>query len=203
MEEIVHFIVQSVALMGYWGIVLLMFIESSFVPFPSEVVMVPAGYLAYKGEMNFTVVVLCGIVGSLGGAFFNYYFALILGRPFLQKYGKHFFLEEEKLLKVEEFFAVHGPFSTFTGRLIPVIRQLISVPAGLARMNIAKFGLYTGLGAGIWMIVLTTLGYVAGHNEALIKEYRLVITLTILVALGVMTVFYVCRYKKKQKNRIQ
>lgn len=200
MEQIIHLIVDTVSHLGYAGIVILMFIESSFVPFPSEVVMVPAGYLAYKGEMSVINVILCGLLGSLLGAWFNYYFSLYFGRAFLKRYGRYFFLPEEKLVHVENFFQKHGPFSTFVGRLIPMVRQLISVPAGLARMNIAKFSLYTGLGAGIWMVVLTLVGYFIGHQEELIKEYITNITLWVLAAIVLATALYVFYHKKKAKN---
>lgn len=202
MEQIITFIVDSVAAMGYWGIILLMTIESSFVPFPSEVVMVPAGYLAYKGEMDFWLVVLCGTAGSLIGAFINYYLAIYVGRPFIKRYGKYFFIDNEKLFKVETFFQTHGPFSTFVGRLIPVVRQLVSVPAGLARMHIGKFAFYTSLGASIWMIVLTSLGYFVGQNEDLIKEYKLLVTVGVLVAIVCMIFVYVKRYRKKQQKTV-
>ncbi len=140
----------------------MMFLESSFFPFPSEVVMIPAGYLVFKGEMNAIIAVICGIAGSLAGALFNYYIALKFGRDFLIRYGKYVFFTESTMQKMEAFFIKHGPMSTFVGRLITIIRQYISLPAGLARMNLAKFCLYTSLGAGIWVIILTLIGYYAG-----------------------------------------
>lgn len=139
-----------------------MFLESSFFPFPSEVVMIPAGYLVFKGEMNAIIAVICGIAGSLAGALFNYYIALKFGRDFLIRYGKYVFFTESTMQKMEAFFIKHGPMSTFVGRLITIIRQYISLPAGLARMNLVKFCLYTSLGAGIWVIILTLIGYYAG-----------------------------------------
>ena len=199
MDEIVSFIVESTLYLGYWGIVLLMGIESSFIPFPSEVVMVPAGYLAYKGEMDFSLVVISGVAGSLLGAMVNYYLALFVGRPFLNKYGTYFFLNESKLDKVDAFFEKHGSYSTFIGRLIPVIRQLISIPAGMARMNIKLFAFYTGLGAAIWVLVLTSLGYFLGHNEELIKEYKLIISAGLVAGLAIMTLIYVL-YKNNNKR---
>lgn len=140
----------------------MMFLESSFFPFPSEVVMIPAGYLVFKGEMNAIIAVICGIAGSLAGALFNYYIALKFGRDFLIRYGKYVFFTESTMQKMEAFFIKHGPMSTFVGRLITIIRQYISLPAGLARMNLVKFCLYTSLGAGIWVIILTLIGYYAG-----------------------------------------
>jgi membrane protein DedA with SNARE-associated domain len=159
---LVSWLVGVVGSLGYPGIVALMFLESSFFPFPSEVVIPPAGYLARMGEMNAIAVVASGIAGSLLGAYFNYYIAVRWGRRFFERFGKYFFVSPEALDKAEAFFAKHGHISTFTARLLPVIRQYVSLPAGLARMNLAKFGVYTGLGSGIWVVALTVLGYWIG-----------------------------------------
>ena len=195
LTSIIDFIVQTVSSLGYLGIFIMMFLESSFFPFPSEVVMIPAGYLAYKGEMNIYLVVLFGLLGSLSGALFNYYFAIKLGRVFLMRYGKYILISEETILKMEEFFQKHGHISTFSGRLIPVVRQYISLPAGLARMNILIFSFYTSLGAGIWVIILTLLGYFLGDNEGLIKEYLHYIIIIILILLA----FGIIKKQRKQK----
>ena len=162
MGEIVNFIVEVVGQLGYVGIFAMMFLESSFFPFPSEVVMIPAGFLAYKGEMNAIIAVAMGILGSLAGALFNYFLALKFGRIFVLKFGKYFFFSESTMNQMEAFFKAHGEISTFIGRLIPAVRQYISLPAGLAKMNLAKFSFYTALGAGIWVIILTILGYYVG-----------------------------------------
>lgn len=162
MSGIIHFIVETVGQLGYLGIFFMMFLESSFFPFPSEVVMIPAGYLAYKGEMNAYLAVLMGILGSLAGAIFNYVLALKFGRAVVLRFGRYFFFSEKSMGQMELFFAKHGEISTFVGRLIPAVRQYISLPAGLARMNLAKFSLYTSLGAGIWVVILTVLGYYVG-----------------------------------------
>jgi membrane protein DedA with SNARE-associated domain len=185
--------------MGYWGIFLLMFLESTFFPFPSEVIMIPAGYLAHKGEMNIYIIVIVGTVGSVAGALFNYYIAVHFGRKFILKYGKYFFIKEETLDKLEAFFTKHGELSTFNGRLIPGIRQLISLPAGLARMNIAKFSFYSALGAGIWVIVLVIIGYLLGSNEELISEYLKSATLIALLCVGFITAFYIYRNKNRKE----
>ena len=163
--SVIHFL-------GYPGIVALMFLESSFFPFPSEVVILPAGWLAAMGEMNRAMVIITGIIGSLFGAFFNYYFALFLGRPGILKIaefkirrwhvGRLLGISEKKLQKIENFFRIHGEITTFTCRLVPGIRQIISFPAGLARMNLVKFTAYTGLGAGIWVTILALIGYYVG-----------------------------------------
>lgn len=197
MGEIVNFIVETVGALGYFGIFAMMFLESSFFPFPSEVVMVPAGYLAAKGEMNLYIAIAAGIGGSLAGAIFNYFLALKFGRTFLAKYGKYVLVKEETLQKMEDFFAKHGHISTFSGRLIPAVRQYISLPAGLAKMDLWKFSLYTSLGAGIWVMILALLGYFIGHNQELISEYIKIIVASILVLLAIGIFFYI-RIKMKK-----
>jgi membrane protein DedA with SNARE-associated domain len=198
-HDIANTIVSYIGDMGYLGIFLLMFLESTFFPFPSEVIMIPAGYLAFKGEMSLTIIILVGILGSLAGALLNYYLAMTFGRKIILKYGKYFFIKEETLAKLDIFFTKHGEISTFTGRLIPGIRQLISLPAGLAGMNIAKFSFYTAIGAGIWVIVLVVLGYAVGSNEALISEYLKSATLIALVSVVLLMIFYIVRNKRRKK----
>ena len=196
--DIVNFIVETIGNLGYLGIFILMFLESTVFPIPSEVVIIPAGYLAFKGEMNIYIVILLGVLGSLCGALFNYYFALKFGRRFLLKYGKYFLVSEETIKKTDIFFQNHGHISTFSGRLIPVVRQYISLPAGLARMNLFVFSLYTSLGAGIWVAILAVLGYYLGGNEALIKEYLHTIIVVILILLAILGFWYYKRVKNKK-----
>lgn len=196
LTDIVNFVVDAVGSLGYIGIFLMMFLESTFFPFPSEVVMIPAGYLVYKGEMNMAMVLFCGISGSLAGALFNYFLAIYVGRAILIKYGRYFFIKEATIIKTEEFFVNHGHISTFSGRLIPAVRQLISFPAGLARMNLLSFSIYTTLGATIWVVILAYLGYFIGDNEALVKEYLRYIIISILFALAVIGFWYYRKIKK-------
>jgi membrane protein DedA with SNARE-associated domain len=196
LHEIVQWIVDTVGSLGYIGIFIMMFLESSFFPFPSEVVMIPAGYLASKGEMSLSLAIAIGILGSLAGALFNYFLAVKFGRVFLLRYGKYLFLKEESLDKLEKFFNNHGEISTFSGRLIPGIRQYISFPAGLAKMDLLKFNLYTALGAGIWVTILALLGYFIGENEELVKEYLHNATLGVLVFIGGLIAVYIV-WKKK------
>jgi len=191
MQEIVNWLVESIGSFGYIGIFLLMFLESSFFPFPSEVVMIPAGYLAYKGEMNLGLVLFFGVSGSLAGAWFNYLLAHKFGRKFLLK-----IMNEEKVQKLDKFFENHGHISTFTGRLIPGIRQYISFPAGLAKMDKIKFSIYTTLGAGIWVTILTLLGYFIGENQDLIHKYLKEITIVVVIAMILIIGIYV-KIKKK------
>lgn len=157
--------------LGYVGITLLMAVESSFIPFPSEVVLPPAGYLAAQGRMSAPLALAAGLAGSLIGALINYFLAVKLGRPFLHRYGKYFLIKEKSLNRAEAFFQRHGEISTFIGRLIPVIRQLISLPAGVARMRIDRFAAYTALGAGIWCAILTYIGWYVGRNSSMIANF--------------------------------
>jgi len=157
-----------------------------------------AGYLVFKGEMNIYIVILCGIAGSLSGALFNYFLAVKFGRKFLIKYGKYFFIKEETIKQMEDFFKSHGHISTFSGRLIPAVRQYISFPAGLARMNLLTFSIYTTLGAAIWVMILTLLGYFLGDNQALIKEYLRYIIVTVLFLLAILGFWYYKKIKNKK-----
>ena len=192
---IIDFLVETISSLGYIGIFTLMFLESTFFPFPSEVVMIPAGYLAYKGDMNIYIVLLMGILGSLSGSLLNYYLSRTLGRKLLLKYGHYIWFEEDKLIKMEKFFKSHGEISTFNGRLIPIIRQYISLPAGLANMNIFKFSIYTTLGATILIATLTFLGYILGDNQKLINEYLKTITIITLISIVLISLIYI-KHKK-------
>ena len=197
LHEAVDFILGLVNDWGYWGIFAMMFLESTFFPFPSEVAMIPAGYLAFQGKMNIWLAILAGLGGSLAGALFNYYLARSMGRKLLIKYGKYVFIKEESIIKLEKFFSDHGHISTFTGRLIPGIRQLISLPAGLSKMHVGEFAAYTSLGAGIWVAILAGIGYFAGANEELWKSNLKEITIGVLVLLVIGIAFYVRNHKKK------
>ncbi|SMC08899.1 DedA family protein [Nitratiruptor tergarcus] len=198
MHDIVAWVVNTVGDLGYIGIFVMMFLESSFFPFPSEVAMVPAGYLASKGEMSLIVAWLAGAGGSLAGALFNYYLGHKLGRPFLEKYGKYLFLKEESLKKVEDFFEKYGHPSTFWGRLIPGIRQYISLPAGIGRMKLTAFAFYTFLGAGLWCAVLLGLGYFIGENEEKIKSATHIIIAIVMILVAGVFYYY---YRKNKKCR--
>jgi membrane protein DedA with SNARE-associated domain len=199
-HEIAQFITDSIFSMGYMGIFLLMMIESSFIPFPSEIVLVPAGYLASKGDMNISLILFASLLGSLSGALINYFGALYLGRKFLITYGKYILVSEETLNKMESFFKAHGAISTFTGRLIPGIRQLISIPAGLSKMNLKVFIFYTSLGALIWSIILVSLGYIIGENNELIQQYLSEIVSITLVIVFIITVIYIYNHRRKNAS---
>lgn len=170
-HDLMRALVDGIGAMGYPGIFLLMAMESSLVPVPSELVMPPAGYLAHQGLMNPWIAIFAGTVGSLAGAYANYYCARYLGRPLILKYGRYLLVPPEKFRRVESFFLRHGEISTFIGRLLPVVRHLISIPAGLSGMNHVRFSTYTLLGALIWCSILTWIGYAIGRNQDLIVAY--------------------------------
>ena len=200
MQDLINFLVDLVASWGYAGIVFLMALESSFFPFPSEVVMIPAGYLAQQGQMNIILAFICGVFGSLLGAVFNYYLCYFFGRELIVHYGHFVGINEQKMQKFEAFFNKHGEISTFNCRLLPGIRQYISLPAGLAKMNIWRFCLFTSLGASIWVAILLGLGYVLGENKELIDEYLHIIIMILACFVIVLSAFYVLKYRKKRLN---
>jgi membrane protein DedA with SNARE-associated domain len=200
LHTVIDWLLTTIGAMGYPGIFLLMAMESSVIPIPSELVMPPAGYLAHQGEMNIWAAILCGTVGSLVGAYANYFAAHYLGRPLLLKYGKYVWITEEKFAKVETFFHKHGEISTFIGRLLPVIRHLISLPAGLAGMNHVKFSFYTLLGAGIWVTVLAWIGWFIGKEQALIMKYSHQAVIGVVVFSSVLIAVYVWRHKRKGRH---
>lgn len=163
--ESIPFIAWCLEHLNYWVITLLMAIESSFIPFPSEIVVPPAAYMAASGaDLNVFLVVLCATSGALVGALFNYFLARYLGRPIVYSFansrlGHICLIDEEKVRTAERYFDNHGAIGTFIGRLVPAVRQLISIPAGLARMSLSRFVFYTTLGAGLWNSILAAIGY--------------------------------------------
>jgi membrane protein DedA with SNARE-associated domain len=198
MHELINWLVTTIGALGYPGIFILMAMESSVIPIPSELVMPPAGYLAQQGQMHMAVAILCGTAGSLVGAYANYFAAHYLGRPLILKYGKYVWITEEKFAKVETFFKNHGEISTFIGRLLPVVRHLISLPAGLAGMNHIKFSLYTLAGAGLWVTVLSYIGYFIGANRDLIMQYSHQALIGAVVLSVVIIALYVWNHRRKK-----
>ena len=197
MHELIDWLLTTIGALGYPGIFILMAMESSVIPIPSELIMPPAGYLAQQGQMNMLAAILCGTAGSLVGAYANYFAAHYLGRPLLLKYGKYVWITEKKFAKVECFFRDHGEVSTFVGRLLPVVRHLISLPAGLSGMDHLKFSLYTVAGAGLWATVLTFIGYFIGMNRDLIMRYSHHALTGAVVLSAVIIILYVrCAQEK-------
>ena len=194
-HTMIQWLLGTIGAMGYPGIFLLMAMESSIIPIPSELVMPPAGYLAYQGKMNMVIAILCGTAGSLIGAYINYYVSHYLGRPLILKYGKYVLISPDKFERVERFFLRHGEISTFIGRLLPVIRHLISIPAGVAGMNHLKFTLYTLLGAGLWCTILTFIGYAIGENQQLIMQYSHKALLWVVLFSAALVAVYIWRQR--------
>ena len=213
MEQLHHFINWIVGVVGAWGypgIFVLMCLESTFVPIPSEIVMPPAGYLASTGQMNLAIAILMGTLGSMAGASINYGLAIWLGRPFLLRYGKYILCPPHKFEKVEKFFLTHGEIGTFTGRLILGVRHFISMPAGLARMNLARFLGLTAAGSAIWCAVLAYIGFYIGKVSktmsreemyGLFQKYGKQAGLGATVVCVLIIGLYIVIYRRKKATR--
>lgn len=210
---IIELITQLTALLlsiinelGYLGIFIGMTIESSFFPFPSEVILIPAGALVAQGKMTLWIVFVAGLLGSLTGALINFFLAMYLGRTtidiLISKYKRILFLNHEKIKQSDDYFRKHGEITTFVGRFIPVIRQLISLPAGFSRMNLFKFCLFTSLGAGAWVAILIYLGILFGNNAILIQENLHIITMIVLLLAGIVGVLYVLLNRKLKRKLV-
>jgi membrane protein DedA with SNARE-associated domain len=198
MHEFIKWLVDFVDHLGYLGIFIMTLIESTFVPIPSEVTMIPAGYLVQQGKMNFWWVFLSSVAGTVIGAYVNYWIAKHYGRKLFTKYGKYFMMTPQKLEKLEGFYSQHGSLSTFIGRLLPGIRHYISFPAGLAKMNLGKFFLYTSLGGAIWMAVLLVVGYKIGDNEDMVRQTLPWIQVVIYGLIGCFIAFYIVRKRRSK-----
>jgi membrane protein DedA with SNARE-associated domain len=205
MPEMLKWLIEVVESFGYIGIFIMTFLESTFLPIPSEITMIPAGYLVAKGEMHMGMVLFAGITGTVGGAFVNYFIARRFGRPLIQKYQKYFLLNDKRIAKIDAFFQKHGEISTLSGRLLPGLRHFISFPAGFSGMKIHKFCFYTAIGGGIWTTVLAYGGYYLGDNEAMVEQYTgwIVVAATVVVVLAVVGYMAVLNRinAKKQKSK--
>jgi membrane protein DedA with SNARE-associated domain len=200
MHEFLNWIVDAIGTMGYPGILILMFIESTFIPLPSELIIPPAGYLIFQDQMSWAGVIISGTVGSVLGALFNYAIAVHFGRPFLLRYGKYFGVSQKHFLKGEDFFLKHGTISTFVGRLILGVRHYISFPAGLCRMNLMKFCFYTAFGAGLWVWVLAYIGYFVGNNKERIMEVSRQWSIYIIIGCVLLVAVYIVWHRRRQKH---
>lgn len=204
LEELITWLVETIFRLGYPGIVLLMAIESSVFPLPSEIVMPPAGVLVAQGRMSAVLVVAAGTVGSILGALGNYALAVWLGRPLLHRYSRYFLVREASLNRAEAFFLRHGEIATFVGRLLPVLRHLVSLPAGIARMHLARFVTYTALGAVIWCSVLTWVGWYLGRNAAALQneDFQRYSTRAVLIMLPVLAIIVgIYAWTRRKANR--
>ncbi len=204
LKIIIDLTAEIMADIGYLGIFLGMFIESTIIPLPSELIMIPAGIACGKNLMNIYLVIIYGIAGNVLGAIFSYYLASLIGRSFLFKAGKYFFIKPATIIKIEEFFKKYGAVSVFFARLLPGFRHFISIPAGIARMDMKLFFIYTFLGSSIWTIILALTGYFIGENHQLISQYLKEI-IKIIFSIIAMILIYFYFFKNKNilsKNKI-
>ncbi len=196
-DSTVSALIAFIGEIGYLGIFIGMFLESTPLPLPSELIMIPAGIAVSHGVMNIYLVIFSGVLGNLAGAIFSYFIAASVGRAILFKVGKYFFLKPSAIIKIENFFNSHGAISIFIGRIVPGVRHLISLPAGVAKMNFGLFCLYTFLGSVVWTATLTVLGYLIGKNQDLIKEYLHLLVIGAVVFCAVLAVVYIVIYRRK------
>lgn len=211
-DQLLSYIGQFLSHIGYLEVFIGMFLESTFIPVPSEIFVPPAAYNAAAGELNIWLVIIYATIGADLGAIVNYALGYYLGRPIIyafadSRWGKLCMLEKENIIKAERYFDDHGVVATLTGRLLPVIRQLISVPAGLAKMNFWTFLLYTTIGAGVWNCVLAALGYYLHSvvpkdmlNEK-VSEYYQYIQFVILAIFVLVVAYYVIKKFRKTKTK--
>jgi membrane protein DedA with SNARE-associated domain len=196
-ETAVQWLVHIIETLGYPGVFIMSALESTFLPIPSEATLIPAGYLIHQGTWNGPLVFLLAVTGTLAGSLANYAIAYYCGRYVLVKYGRYFFMNEEKLLKMEGYFVRHGPLSIFLGRLVLGVRHFISFPAGLAKMDLKKFCLYTVVGGGLWTFILLTVGYLIGDNKELLVSVLPLLKIGFLAAVAGAGTLYWMRHRKK------
>lgn len=216
-HEAAAWLVDFVHDLGYLGLFVATFLESTFVPIPSAATMIPAGYLIHQGHWNVGIVVFIAITGTISGSLANYALAYYLGRPFLERYGKYMHFGPKRQRQLDDYFTRHGEISIFTARLLPAVRHVISFPAGLARMNVAKFCLLTGLGGGLWMTTLMVVGYMIGSMGYIMDEnnmgafynglaevylpYMPYIILGSVTFVGLILAVYLRRVRRLEKSR--
>ncbi len=201
MSALIGWLVDTFEAFGYPGIFLLMAMEGSVFPMPSELVIPRAGYLAHQGKMSLAAVIAVGTAGSLAGAYLNYVVSRHLGRPLLLRYGRYLGISEKRFARAEEFFLEHGEISTFVGRLLPGVRHLISIPAGISGMSHGRFALYTTLGSGLWVTILAGIGYGIGEEEELLRHYRYEALSVVLACCVLLTAVYVWRHLVRRRRQ--
>ena len=197
-DSLVSGLIAFIGEIGYLGIFIGMFLESTPFPLPSELIMIPAGIAASHGVMNLYLAIVCGVLGNCAGAVFSYFVAASLGRAILFKVGKYFFLKPSAIIKIENFFNSHGAISIFIGRIVPGVRHLIALPAGVAKMNFSLFCLYTFLGSATWATTLSVLGYFIGKNQDLIRQYLHLLVIGAVAFCSILVMIYVIIHKRKK-----
>ncbi|MBF0273592.1 MAG: DedA family protein [Magnetococcales bacterium] len=196
-ERVTNLLLEWMGQLDYWAIFVLMAAESSIFPVPSELVMIPAGYLVSTQKLTWGGSILASSLGSIAGSLGSYYLAMWLGRPIIARFGRFLLITDKHLQQTEAFFAKHGEISIFTGRFLPGVRHLISMPAGVGRMRLPPFILYTFMGATLWNIVLLIFGFVIGENTAWVKQH----TLWLVIAAAGFALLLIGGYLIWQKRR--
>lgn len=199
-DVLANWVVSIIGVLGYGGVFLLMFVESCGILMPSEVIMPFSGFLVADGSMNFWVIVFLGALGNLGGSLLAYWIGWKGGRPLIEKYGKYILLSKHDLDLADHWFTKYGALTTFFGRVLPIVRTFISFPAGIAKMDLKKFSIYTFLGAFIWCIPLTYAGVKMGENWESIRQYLHKFDLTVGVLIVLFLAWFVWRHIKHSKT---
>ena len=197
-EKIVEYIILGMSVGGYFGLFILMALESMIAPVPSEVVMPFAGYLVLQGRFTFWAAALVSGLGSILGSLLSYYIGSRLGRPFILKFGKYLLLEEEHLEWTEKWFMKRGNKTIFISRFVPVVRHLISIPAGIAKMSLQKFVLYTFIGATLWNLMLLYAGFKLGEHWDKIHQYSRELDIIFVIAVALFLAYFVCKHHKNK-----
>ena len=200
-EKLVEYIVAGISAGGYFGVFALMALESMVAPVPSEVVMPFAGYLALQGRFDFWSVLLASSIGSIVGSLVSYYMGIYGGRPFILKFGKYLLLEEEHLEWTEKWFRQQGSKTIFISRFIPVVRHLISIPAGIAKMAMHKFLIYTFVGASIWNFMLLYAGFELGEHWDKIHEFSRELDIIFIIGVALFLTYFVWKHHKKKNEK--
>jgi membrane protein DedA with SNARE-associated domain len=195
-EVLSMFVVHVIETLGYFGIFIMMALESACIPFPSEVIMPFAGFVVHEGHLDFLGIVIIGTLGNLVGSLIAYYVGLKGGRPILERYGKYILITSEKLDWADDIFNKYGSVTVFVGRILPVIRTFISLPAGIARMDIKKFTLYTTLGCLPWTLVLAYLGVILGQNWSILTNYFHILDVILVIAIIALILYWVYKFRK-------
>jgi len=200
-ESLIGTITAFISAIGYLGVFVLMFLESTMIPLPSELVMPFAGFLVAMGEMSLWPVIIASVLGSLAGSLFGYWLGRKYGHGFIRVFGKYLLLEKNHLIKAEKYFKRHGNKTIFIARFIPGIRHFISIPAGAGKMNLKKFSILTVLGAGIWNSFLLWTGYVLQKNWKIVYGYTQIIDMFLIVIIFLLITYYVYKIIQSKKSR--
>lgn len=195
-ETIIQYITALISSGGYFFVFFLMILESTALPVPSEAIMPFAGFLIYTGQFSFLAVIIFSALGSIIGSLLSYYIGFYEGKPFILKYGKYFLLKQNDLIKTENFFAKHGEKTIFISRFIPIVRHLISLPAGAAKMNVLKFSAYTIAGAVIWNTFLAWVGFSLKQNWQKLEQYTKYFDYIFLIAIIIALIIFIVKRKR-------